>query len=107
MCSKHFGLFSLDNVSPLESLEQKNLMITFVFHKIIQKAMKCPFLLFCQVNSYWVPKHQQQGHPLHGIQTNTQPQAALRASSQYTTALYSSCIRTIHFIEVICGCLFQ
>lgn len=45
MSSKYLGLFSLNNVGSLESLEQKNVMITFVFHKIIWTTVKS-FLTF-------------------------------------------------------------
>lgn len=93
MTSKYWGLFSLNKVSSLEFLEQKNVMITFGFHEIIWMTVKCPFLLFCPVNSTQFFKHQLQGHLLQEIQTDTQPQAALFLPLQ--CSIYSSCTISI------------
>lgn len=74
MSSKYLGLFFyLNNVGSLEFLEQKNVMITCLFHKIIQMAVKGLFLLSCPVVPTQFFKPQLQGHLLHELWTNTLP----------------------------------
>ena len=105
MRSKYLGLFSFNNVGSLESLKQKNVMITFVFHKIIWVAVKSfptflprKFLL----NSSSTNSNVASSMNFKPICTPRQHSGIL----QYTVAIYTSCIITISFY---CGylCLFH